>query len=167
MRSVFLERPDPAESSGAHWLRVWWPAVLACVVIVLESTRTMGANNTSRWLRPFFEALLGRMSDEHWEPLHHILRKSGHFLGYGSLCLTFVRGWLLTLGRTLKGTIARWRWSGTWRGVASCASVASCDELHQRFLPNRTGLFSDVVLDTCGGIAMCGLAWVLLRWWRR
>ena len=28
--------------------------------------------------------------------------------------------------------------------------IASADELHQCFLPNRTGCFSDVLLDTAG-----------------
>jgi len=51
--------------------------------------------------------------------------------------------------------------------VASTFAVASGDEYHQTFLPSRTGLFSDVVLDTCGGIlmsgAVLGLSWCLGR----
>ena len=35
--------------------------------------------------------------------------------------------------------------------------VASADEFHQSFLPNRYGGFSDVLLDCCGA-AMMGLA---------
>ena len=35
--------------------------------------------------------------------------------------------------------------------------VACADEIHQSFLPNRIGAFSDVLLDTCGAAAM-GLA---------
>ncbi|HME57978.1 MAG TPA: VanZ family protein, partial [Terracidiphilus sp.] len=31
----------------------------------------------------------------------------------------------------------------------------SADEFHQRFLPNRTGQFSDVLLDCCGAAVLC------------
>ena len=43
-------------------------------------------------------------------------------------------------------------------GLAILATflVASADEFHQSFLPNRTGQFSDVLLDTCGA-AVLGL----------
>jgi VanZ family protein len=40
--------------------------------------------------------------------------------------------------------------------LATCL-VASADEFHQSFVPNRSGQFSDVVLDCCGA-AMMGLA---------
>jgi VanZ family protein len=33
-------------------------------------------------------------------------------------------------------------------------AVASADELHQLFLPNRTGSAWDVALDCCGGLVM-------------
>ena len=42
--------------------------------------------------------------------------------------------------------------------------VASLDEFHQSFLPGRTGVFRDVVLDTMGAIFVQAL---LLRYWTR
>jgi VanZ family protein len=32
--------------------------------------------------------------------------------------------------------------------------VASADEFHQSFLPNRTGQFRDVLLDSCGALVL-------------
>jgi VanZ family protein len=48
-------------------------------------------------------------------------------------------------------------------GLAILATflVASADEYHQSFLPNRTGQFSDVLLDSCGAVAL-GLALFLI-----
>ena len=171
MVSVFWARPDAAvverRSAGIRgWLWVWLPAVLACLIIVGESTRTMSAQNTSAWLRPVFERLFGHVSDSAWDLIHHVIRKSGHFVGYGLVCLTFLRACLLTLGRRTEGTVGLWRLASVLRGVGSTFVVASCDEFHQTFVPGRTGLFSDVLLDTCGGLVMCGLVALLCRWWR-
>lgn len=157
MRSVFVKRP----LRRAAWLLIWLPAFLMTIAIAVESTSTFSAHNTSSFLRPIVERVVGPLRDATWEHLHHLLRKSGHFAGYGFLCLMYLRGWLLTFSQR--------RWSpGSWRlrccafAVASTFAVASLDEWHQTFLPSRTGLFSDVLLDTSGGLVMCGLVWLLL-----
>jgi VanZ family protein len=43
--------------------------------------------------------------------------------------------------------------------------VASLDEFHQTYLPGRTGVFRDVVLDTMGGVFAQTL--LLLYWSKR
>jgi VanZ family protein len=56
-------------------------------------------------------------------------------------------------------------------GLAILATllVASADEFHQSFLPNRAGQFSDVLLDTCGGVALCFALFLVMQAaaWRR
>ena len=136
---------------------VWTPALLGVVVIAIESTATFSAANTSSWLRPIAEAIFGHLSDPTWELAHHLLRKSGHFLGYGTLCVLFLRAWLLTLADSPRLTERSWRLSSWARAILSTAVVASCDEIHQSFLPSRTGMFSDVVLDTIGATIVSGL----------
>ena len=136
---------------------IWTPAVLGMVVIAIESTATFSAANTSSWLRPIAEAIFGHLSDPTWELAHHLLRKSGHFLGYGTLCVLFLRAWLLTLADSPRLTERSWRLSSWARAIASTAVVASCDEIHQSFLPSRTGMFSDVVLDTIGATIVSGI----------
>jgi VanZ family protein len=136
---------------------VWTPALLGMVVIAIESTATFSAANTSSWLRPIAEAIFGRLSDPTWELAHHLLRKSGHFLGYGTLCVLFLRAWLLTLADSPRLTERSWRLSSWARAILSTAAIASCDEIHQSFLPSRTGMFSDVVLDTIGATIVSGI----------
>lgn len=168
-RSVFFERPDPLElrlrTEGWGQLGVWLPPILALLVIGTESTNTFSASNTSGWLRPLFERIFGMFSDPLWWVLHHLFRKTGHFLGYGLVCLTFLRAWLLTLGRSMDLGTRTWRWKGCLAAIASTAAVASLDEWHQTFLPSRTGLVSDVLLDTLGAVVTCGLVWLLC--WRK
>jgi VanZ family protein len=46
------------------------------------------------------------------------------------------------------------------------ALVASADEWHQTFLPNRTGSPWDVLLDCCGAVAMELAVYIFLRLFR-
>jgi VanZ family protein len=41
--------------------------------------------------------------------------------------------------------------------------IASCDEFHQLFLPNRTGSIWDVMVDCAGGLLMQSLIWLWMR----
>jgi VanZ family protein len=171
MPAVFFQRPT-AESLDRlgpvkRFLKIWTPALIGVAVIVAESQPTFSAANTSSWLRPIWERFFGPISTPAWEEFHHILRKTGHFTGYGTLCVLFLRAWLLTLARNPAIRTTAWRWRSWILGVASTFVVASGDELHQSFLPSRTGMFSDVVLDTCGGIVVSGVvmavSWGLRR----
>jgi len=164
MRSVFsaeLESFNEIESGWRWWVKVWLPAVLAVLVIAIESTGTFSAENTSGWLRPLYEKLFGAISDPGWELLHHYIRKTGHFVGYGAVGFTFLRAWLHTLARRGVATLLAWRVKCTALAILSTLLVASCDELHQHFLPSRTSSPLDVLLDTAGACTMCLGVWLL------
>jgi len=169
MRSVFFAKPDPVElrRSTAGWRQVWvWlPVAIAVAMIAIESTDTFSAENTSGWIRPWMERIFGHINDTIWGWGHYLARKSGHFSGYGLVSLSWLRAWLLTLGLREGWTRRMWRWRSCALAIAGTALVASLDEWHQTFIPSRTGLLSDVVLDTIGGTVMCGMVWLLC--WRR
>ena len=170
MQSIFTAKPDPLElrlrtSGFGGQLKVWLPVVLAVTVIAIESTNTFSADHTSQWLRPRLEDLFGHLRDSFWWWFHHLLRKTGHFIGYGLVALTWLRAWLLTLGRLTDMPRNRWRWSSVLLAIAATALVASADEWHQTFLPSRTGQVSDMLLDTLGASVTCGLVWLFV--WRR
>jgi VanZ family protein len=135
---------------------------LAVSVIVMESTTYFGADQTSGPLRWVWEHIFGHVSDEHWHLFHHIIRKTGHFAGYGTMGLLWLRAWWLSLPRAgflLDATLA----------LLGTALVASADEFHQSFLPNRTGVPSDVLLDCSGAVVLLLIAYVCirLRWPKR
>ena len=165
MRPVFFYKPSyPSPRSDQDWrwwFKVWTPVVIAIAVICCESTGAMSSEHTSRFLRPLFERLFGRFSDTAWDLFHHVLRKSGHFVGYGTVGFTFLRAWLHTLGRRGPMALLAWRLESTILAIFSTAIVASCDEFHQTFLPGRTGTPVDVLLDTAGASTLCLLAWLI------
>jgi len=167
MRSVFSARLEPSndpEGGWRWWMAVWLPVLLAITVIVIESTGTFSAQNTSSWLRPVFEKVVGAISNRAWDQLHHYLRKTGHFVGYGTVGFTFLRAWLHTLARRGLSSLLAWRAECTVLAILSTAIVATCDEFHQHFLPSRTGTPVDVLLDTSGACTLCLAVWLIF--WR-
>jgi VanZ family protein len=140
----------------------WLPALMGLLVISIESTRMMGTANTSQWLLALCSQLWGQTDTASFEAVHAVLRKCGHFTGYGMLGLLFAKGWSATLARTTKLRRRVRRGVSVAAGVLSAAAVASLDELHQTSLPGRTGTFHDVVLDSCGALLFGILLWKLL-----
>ena len=166
---IFRQKPDPLvirqrNHSALGQLNLWLPPLIAICVIATESTKTFGADHTSRFLRPLLEHLFGHFGDSVWDEFHHLLRKSGHFLGYGLVCLAFLRSWLLIFAGTVDLSITAWRIRASLTAILSTATIASLDEWHQTYLPNRTGNATDVLLDTCGATTIVLLTWLIL--WR-
>jgi VanZ family protein len=154
--------PSSRTRAMLHWL----PAALAVLMIAFESTATMSADNTSRWLLPIWTHLFGPITPAHWAVVHHYIRKTGHFIGYGLVSFCFFHGFRTTL-RVANGLRALWLRSAVL-AVICTALVASADEYHQTFLPSRTGRVADVGIDTCGAIAAQLLILVLIpRFTRR
>jgi VanZ family protein len=137
---------------------VWLPSVIWLAVIVIESTNLGSSEHTSRILYPIFHYLFG-MGPQRFEVLHVILRKTGHFVGYATLSILLFRSW--------RGTFPRLstRWCLQWAMLAfvCTALVASFDEFHQTFLPSRTGMFRDVVLDSVAALAAQIVIFMILR----
>ena len=78
-------------------MSAWLPVLLGIAMIAVESTEWMGADHTSNPLRTLYQAIFGQVSNTQWELIHHYLRKSGHFLGYGLIGLAWLRAWWMTL----------------------------------------------------------------------
>jgi VanZ family protein len=142
-----------------YWISAWLPVVLGIALIVLESTELFGADHTSSPLRWLYELLFGHVSNARWGIIHHLIRKSGHFLGYGFIGLAWLRAWWMTLLRSRFLHDAFLALLGT-------ALLASWDEWHQGFLPNRTGSVSDVLLDCCGAITLELIVYIAMRQWK-
>jgi VanZ family protein len=148
-------------SDRHHAFKAWIATILWLVIITIESSSLGAASNTARILFPPLHFLFGLdpFQFEHW---HFFIRKGGHVFGYGLLSLLLFRAWRETL--PLPGGAS---WTVRWANLAvlGTALVASLDEYHQSFNPERTGSVRDVVLDTCAGITVQILLflWVKLR----
>jgi VanZ family protein len=85
-----------------------------------------------------------------------VVRKSAHFAEYA------------LLGATLLGHMLAWR---ARRGLGRPRTLAfgvgalyaASDELHQLFVPGRSGELLDVLLDSAGVAVGVALLWLLLR----
>lgn len=141
--------------------RLWryGPVVLWAAVILLASTNSMSASNTSPLVRPLLLWLSPDMSEQSLTFAHFIVRKCAHFTEYAVLALLAARACL---------TSSRYRLSHNWFLAAFCLVVlcALTDEVHQSFVPTRTGAIGDILIDVAGG-ATALLAVALVRiWWR-
>jgi VanZ family protein len=116
----------------------------------------MGADHTSHPLRWLWETIFGPVANARWDEIHHLIRKSGHFFGYGTLGMIWLRAWWMTLPRSRFLPDASLALLGT-------ALVASCDEWHQTYLPNRNGSVWDVLLDCSGAIALQLAVYIYMR----
>jgi VanZ family protein len=142
------------------WVSAWLPVVMGVVVIVIESTATFGANRTAGPIRWLLQLIFGRLSDSTFDTIHHIVRKSGHFVGYGLISLTWLRAWRMTNpGRRFFAHAAL--------ALLGTGLLASWDEWHQSFLPNRGSSPWDVLLDCVGASAMLLLTFFYVRIRRR
>ena len=142
----------------------WVPVFFGLSVICMESTVTMGAANTGRWLLEICHALWGQTDSPTFETVHFLLRKLGHFTGYGILSVLFYRAWYVTVGLFWKGTRSGLRLEAAGLAVFCTFLVASMDEWHQSFLAGRTSSFHDVMIDTCGALVFTAVVmWAVAR----
>jgi VanZ family protein len=131
------------------------------MVIAFESTPYLGADHTSAPLHKISEALCGYRVDAHWVLIHFLIRKTGHFIGYGIFSLACFRAFWITLQNVALRLLRQLQGHGL--AILATFLLASADEYHQSFLPNRNGQFSDVLLDCCGAAVLCFVLFLVMR----
>lgn len=154
-----LGRMSLPGSPGVLWFCWTWLPVVVCLYLISnESTDTYSAAHTSTWIRHLAEALCGPITQHVWDIVHRVLRKSGHFVGYGIVGVCWFRAWLLTWrGPLLRHGAMTWYRTSAAMAVHCTLLVATADELHQTYIPSRTGLMSDAWLDTLGAVIGIGV----------
>jgi VanZ family protein len=165
-RNPQSERPEASASlkhTGRALVRNWWPVVLWVCVILTESTDMASSRNTDGLLYKVISTVAPRIDPAFVELLNEILRKTGHFLGYGILSVLVFFALKNTNRDRLRRLLQRpwgiylrdlWRLEWSFIAVMSALGMATYDEIHQTFIPSRTGRWQDVVLDSCGGLVV-------------
>jgi len=127
-----------------NFLRYWLPALTWAALVFLFSGGVFSAAQTGHILRPFLEWLLGEISDAHFALIHFLVRKAAHLTVYATLSALWFRA--------LRGPRPGWNPSWALWALLVGMLVALGDELHQSFLPSRTGTPWDVLLDSVGAL---------------
>ena len=125
--------------------KYWLPLILWMTVIFGASTQLGSPDNTSFFFRPLMHWLFPRMSGETMERLHHVVRKTAHFVEYAILG---VLAWRAVHFDPAFGSFSPRRQYGF--ALLFCLLYASTDEFHQIFVPSRQASVQDVLLDTSG-----------------
>jgi VanZ family protein len=148
--------------SARDVIRYWGPAILMLACIVVESTDLMSAQHTHGWIYFLLRKYLPQVSPEQLWEVNLIIRKTGHVVGYGVLGAT--------LYRAFRGTFEQlpspgFNWHIRFASLAVFATflVASADEIHQMYLPSRTGSWWDVLLDTSAAAIAQVVVYLYLR----
>jgi VanZ family protein len=151
-------RPDPA-ASVANLLRYWLPVLVWMLLIFSASADRQSYQHSSLFFEPLMRWLFPTLSPATLEQIHHLFRKTCHLTEYailGGLVWRAVR-------RPVKKDPRPWRWDEAGLALTVVFAYAASDEFHQIFVPNRTALVSDVLIDTSGGVAGLLLLWL----WRK
>lgn len=148
----------PPHSVIPAWLRAWWPALLWAAVIFSASTDTFSSANTGTVLERLLGWLTISITEDQFDSLHHIIRKSAHFTEYFVFYLLLFRG--IRSGRP------GWHWSWAFYAWFIAAAYSALDEIHQSFVASRTASVWDSLLDSVGaffGLIVIFLLYRLLR----
>jgi VanZ family protein len=140
------------------WIARWWPVLLWAALISCFSTGAFTDEKTGSVIIPILHWLLPKASHGTLLLLHHLIRKTAHFVEYFLLSVLILRAF--RAGR--RETRLRWALAA----ILIVAGYASLDEFHQSFIPGRTAAISDVLLDTSGGSAAQAIAGLALLWRR-
>jgi VanZ family protein len=120
------------------------------------STDVFSAENTGSRLFWLLHLLAPAITDEQYETIHFLVRKTAHFTEYAFLTLLWWRAWRAEAPQ-------KWEWRWAWRSFVIIALWSLLDEWHQTFIPSRTGTIYDSFLDMSGGLTALLAIWLWQR----
>lgn len=153
-------QPETTHPGSRATLRImawyWIPAVAWMALVLAASSDPLSAKHTGDILHAVLAWIFGYVDALTFGIVHHVIRKSAHFLEYGILSALWFRA--LRVGLP---TLWQIRWALVGLVISLC--VAILDEVHQSFVPSRTSSARDVLLDFCGALFAQILIWYALR----
>lgn len=151
----------PANALGriTNCARYWLPVAVWMAVIFSASADRKSYEHSSMFFEPLLRWLFPHLSSVTIAELHHLFRKTCHLAEYAVL------GWLLwrAIRKPVRQDPRPWNWAEAGWSLVAVFVYAASDEFHQIFVPTRTPLFSDVLIDTCGGALGLLLLWLGLK----
>lgn len=128
---------------------IWWTLTLGIMFGIFYFSNQTGDTSSGQSLK-VLETILGplynSLSVDTLDKLHTLLRKGAHFSIYFCLGVSVIN--LLLTYKVKRAQIIT---------VLICFLYALSDEIHQTFVPDRAGQFTDVMIDTLGSTAAVGV----------
>ena len=138
------------------FLIYWLPLFLWMGIIFTASSDAESAHHSSIYFEPLMRWLFPSMSQAHIEQLHYAFRKCCHMTEFAVLAVLMWRA----IRQPQRNDRRNWRWDEAGLALSLVFLYAASDELHQVFIPSRTGQISDVVVDVLGGAIGLTLLWL-------
>ena len=125
-------------------------------LIFSASADAQSFRHSSIYFEPLLRWLFPHMPQSQVEAIHYAFRKCCHLAEYAILA------WLLrrAIRKPVKNDPRPWLWPEAGLALAIVFLYSASDELHQVFVPSRTGQVSDVLVDTIGGAIGLLLLWL-------
>ena len=140
----------------SSFLKYWVPPLLWASLVSIFSSDSFSSDNTSPLFLPLFQWLLPHATPERIQSFHYLIRKLGHFTEFFVLAMLLYRA--LRGGRGM-----HWQWRVAAWTLSLVLMYAVADEVHQRFVPSRSGAWGDSLLDFFGGCCAVALLYVRYR----
>ena len=143
---------DKIKNLGRRKTVFWIPAIAIMIVIFVFSSRNADDSTGDSHRIGIFIGYITQYDFDRWtedaqiryaEKLDHPIRKTAHFLEYMTLAECLTAAWYDSKKKRI---------SNMGVPVAIGVVYAALDEVHQLFVSGRAGMFSDVLLDSCGVI---------------
>jgi VanZ family protein len=152
-----------ASTRMLSFARYWLPLLVWMLVIFSASADAQSTQHTSRFLEPFLRWLKPDITPEAIDAVRWLVRKTAHVVEFAVLA------WLAwrALWRPHRADTRPWSWRTARWVLLIVVLYAATDEFHQTFVPNRTGSWVDVCIDTAGGVLGLALTRVAYYWKRR
>jgi VanZ family protein len=144
----------------------WLPLAICLVAVAGFSGEAFSSQHTGRLLTPWVQwlsPLIGGGSVAAWNA---VLRKTLHVFVSGALALCWYRALAWDDdGRRSSPVMAALSFAAIAMAFLLTVAIGGIDEVHQRFVPSRTGQVSDVMLDGMGAALalLCGRGLVRAR----
>lgn len=130
--------------------------IIWMALIFIASTSEFSGANTSLIVRSLLLWLFPNISEAKIDIAHFVVRKAAHFTEYAIFAFFAVRAFATSSHETLR--------HGFFYVTLILVVVYSLsDELHQSFVPSRTGSIYDTFIDISGGLT----ALIVYVVWRR
>ncbi|MCX6876889.1 MAG: VanZ family protein [Verrucomicrobia bacterium] len=143
--------------------KFWLPPLIWMLVIFSASGDAASARHSSRVFVPLMHWLFPQMTPARIEEFHYLFRKGAHLTEFAVLALLLWHA--IRHSKTSAGH--QWLWQQAGLALVLVLLYAAGDEIHQAFVPGRTGQLSDVMVDTAGGIIGLSLLWLAGRIFKR